>query len=419
MNTISKIFTALLCIAFGIFAGFFGRDFAHGDFSLQTQRYKIVKKNPASDIPPVTLFSTAFHQISTNYNGKIDNVKLKYAAMEGLLGSLGDPHTIFMEPQMAADFSKETKGSGNEYAGIGARLQLDPQGVKLISIFSSSPADEAGLKPSDIVIGVDGVAVAGWEVEKVMSKIRGVAGSTVKLKILRPSSGETLELPVKRAKVLAPTADGYMIEGTKTGYINVLAFAEVTTKQFDEVLDRLDKQGMNSLVIDLRNNPGGLLETATEMLSRFVSNKLVVKTKGRDGQDEEIMTYGGLKRDSSYPVTILVNSDSASAAEIFSGVMRDYRLATLVGEHTYGKASVQRLFWMPDGSTAKVTMAKYFLPSGKDIMRKVDEDGQYLSGGIKPDVEVKLNLGPKTILGDINHDNQLRAAVEIASGKKF
>jgi carboxyl-terminal processing protease len=182
-------------------------------------------------------------------------------------------------------------------------------------------------------------------------------------------------------------------------------------------LAKIEKHHLRGLVLNLRDDPGGLLETAIELLSRFVEDKVVVKMKGREGHEEVARTYTGSKHNFNYPIVVLINEDSASAAEIFSGVLHDYQLATLVGEHSYGKASVQNVRMLVDGSSAKITIARYFLPGGEDIGRKVDDDGQYISGGLQPDVKVDLDLDKNVTPGDLKTDTQLQKAVEIIRQK--
>lgn len=406
----------LACVGLGL--GFFGRDFVQGDFSLRSAGYLTSPTgvSPSQGVDPKATFEGAFKDISLNYYRPVKNFDLKHAAMGGLMSSLGDPHTIFMNPVITEDFLKDTQGS-RSYSGIGARLQADPAGVKLVTIFRDSPARKAGLEPSDIVVGVNGKSIAGMEVDNIVTHIKGPEGSTVSLKIMRPSAKRTFDVTVIRKQVNVPTADSMVLEGTDIGYLPVYGFASVTPEQFDQALNDLNQKGIKGLVIDLRGNPGGLLESAATMLSEFVENKLVVTTEGREEGTTKVYTKQGLMRNFPYPVVVLVNEESASASEIFAGVMHDYRLATLVGEHTYGKASVQRLFNLPDGASAKITIAKYSLPSGYDMRRRVDDDGQYISGGLKPDVEVKLNLGPNTAIGNPVRDNQLAKAIEVIRSK--
>jgi carboxyl-terminal processing protease len=173
------------------------------------------------------------------------------------------------------------------------------------------------------------------------------------------------------------------------------------------------------LIIDLRGNPGGLLESAREMLSRFVDTKLVVKMKFREGNEEVAKTYPGLVHGFNYPIVLLVNEESASAAEIFSGALRDYGLATLVGEHTYGKASVQNVFPLKDGSSAKITIAKYYLPSGQDIGRKLDSYGEFKTGGLEPDVVQDFDgLDQNAVYGDPVKDPQVAKSISVILSKQ-
>ncbi|MBL8086528.1 MAG: S41 family peptidase [Chthonomonas sp.] len=416
MNPVLKTVTVPLVIASGLFLGYMGRDFQKGDFTMSALTSALRKQEPTK-VDPAELFKGAYQDIETSYYRSLDPIELKYHAMEGAMASLGDPHTVFMNPKFTEDFLKETRGSAT-YAGIGARLSGDTQGAKLATVFKGSPASAGGLQPGDIIVAVGATKVAGMEIDKIVGLIKGPEGTRVKLTILRPSSGKTLQLEIRRERINIPTADGLILPGTRVAYVMVYGFAETTPKQFRSQIQDLDAQGIDGLIIDLRGNPGGLLDSAAEMLGIFTENKLVVRTVGRDYKEEPVYTPMNERMDLAYPVVVLVNEDSASASEIFAGVLRDYRLATLVGEHTYGKASVQRMFNLPDGAAAKVTIAKYFLPSGHDIMRKVDDEGGYISGGLKPDVEVKLNLGPNTMLGNPERDNQLQKALEVIASKR-
>jgi carboxyl-terminal processing protease len=236
---------------------------------------------------------------------------------------------------------------------------------------------------------------------------------------MRPSVSKPLQIVAKRATVVTPTVTGgKVLPGTNVGYFNISSFSEPTAQQFDQELAKVEKEHIGGLVIDLRDNPGGLLETAVDMLSRFVEDKVVVTMKMRDSKEEVARTYSGQRHPFNYPIAILINEDSASAAEIFSGVLQDYRLATLVGNHSYGKASVQNVTPLIGGSSAKITIARYFLPSGRDIGRKVDDEGQYISGGLNPDVKVDMDLDKQVIFGDVKTDTQLQKAVEVLQGKR-
>lgn len=362
----------------------------------------------------VQVFLHSYYRIKERYAGEIDATKLKYAAMEGMMASLGDPHTMFLPPKATEAFALETRAT---FAGVGARLSPDPAGARVAYVFEDGPARRAGLKVGDFVVGVDGKAVAGQDLNDIVEKIRGEPGTHVTLRIQRPGVANTLELRIRRERVTTPTVESKMLPDSRIGLISIASFSEPTGAQFESAITKLEAMGVQGIVIDLRDNPGGLLDTARDLLSHFLDDKVVVKMRGRDGREEIVPSYSGQPDLIRYPVVVLINQDSASAAEIFSGVLRDYRLATLVGEHTFGKAAVQNIFKMADGASAKITIARYLLPSGFDVSRKVDEDGQYVSGGIKPDVEVKLDYSRNPIPGDPQTDNQLQTAIEILKTK--
>lgn len=366
------------------------------------------------NLEPADQFQQIFRKISNDYVRPVESKKLKYAAMGGLMASLGDPHTVFLEPKEAQAFSLETRAN---FVGVGARLAPDPLGAKVVVVFEDGPAFKAGLKPGDTISAVDDQPCAGKEIDTIVSSIRGEEGTRVKITVIRPQVDKPLDLLCRRARIITPTVEGRMVEGEKIGYLSVAQFAEPTTEQFDKVLDKLAEQGMKGLVIDLRGNPGGLLEVAKDMLSRFVERKVVVKMKGRRGAEEVVSTDTGQTRFAGMPVAVLQNEESASASEIFAGVLQDYRRATIVGDHSYGKASVQNVIPLIDSASVKLTIARYFLPSGRDISRKVDEDMQYLSGGLQPDVKATLDPNAEIILGDPKTDTQLQKALEVIRNK--
>lgn len=359
------------------------------------------------------LFDTAFAKISSDYSKPVDATKLKYAAVEGMMASLGDPHTVFLEPKANEEFSMETRAN---FVGIGARLGTDPAGAKVEIVFDNSPASRSGLKPGDIITAVDGKSVGGMQTTDIVSRIRGKADTVVKLTVIRKGAAEPFVLSPRRATIVTPTAEGNMIPGTGVGRIFISQVSEPTAEQFDRELDKLEKQNLKGLVIDLRGNPGGLLEVTVDMLSRFQENKVVVRMKGRDGEKASYTNSMRLRK-FNYPIVCLVNEDTASAAEIFAGCLRDYGMATIVGEHTYGKASVQNITPLRDRSGAKITIARYYLPTTPDISRKMDEYGAYKSGGLKPDVPAEIDPDSDAVFGDIKTDTQLKKAVDVVLSK--
>ena len=360
------------------------------------------------------LFGEALADIERNYAKPVDVSELRYAGIGGMVASLGDPHTMFLEPQMAQEFALETMGN---FVGVGARLTSDPMGAKAVSVFEDGPAMRAGLKPGDVITGVDGKSVVGWPTDDIVKVIRGEEGTSVVLTVLRTKEAESLDLSMIRRPIVVPSVESKVLEGSGVGYIAVTSFSEPTIDQFSKALDKLTAASVKGLVIDLRGNPGGLLNTASEMLSHFLDGQTVVTMRMREGSEQVEKTPRGRVRPNLPPVAVLLDENSASASEIFAGVLREANLATLVGDHSYGKASVQNVLPLRDKSSLKITIAKYYLPSGADISRKVDADGQYISGGLKPDVEVKLNLDQAPVIGDPNSDNQLAEAVKVVLGQ--
>lgn len=368
---------------------------------------------------PIKAFGDSYTQILDGYYKNIDPTELKYSAMTGLVSSLGDPHTMFFDPQFAEVFSKETTGN-KDFVGVGARLMQHDLGAKIGFIFEEGPAFKAGLRENDIIVAVNGETMAGKRVDYLVSKIRGPEGTKVNISVLQRGSKTPQVFTCIRRRVMQPTVDGKVLEGTDIGYIAVYSFAQVTAGEFSRMLDRLNAETLRGLVIDLRSNGGGLLEAARDMLSNFVEEKRVVTMRRRDGTEETTDTRAGLKREITCPIVILTNEDTASASEIFAGTLRQYGKAVLLGTHSYGKASVQNVFPISrkEGSEVKITIAKYFLPDGADISRKQDEDGVYISGGLKPDFEVPMSLDPRLTPGDPELDNQLIRAIEYIKEKR-
>lgn len=362
----------------------------------------------------VQVFNRSYHRILDRYAGKTDPKELRYAAMEGMMAALGDPHTAFLPPEAAETFSIETRA---KFVGVGARLRPDPLGARVVVVFEEGPGFRTGLRVGDWILEVDGRKMAGQDLNDIVAKIRGEEGTYVRLGIMRTGEKNLREMRVRRESVITPTVQGRVLEGTNLGYIAVDSFSEPTGAQFESTLRKLQSEGIEGLIVDVRGNPGGLLDTAREILSMFVEDKVVVKMRLKGGKEEVVPSFAGNRQLVRMPTAVLIDENSASASEIFAGVLHDYRLATLIGETTFGKAAVQNVFKLKDRASAKITIAKYMLPSGADISRKVDEDGQYLSGGIKPDIEVSNDPNNPPVIGDPKTDEPLKAAIDLLRSK--
>jgi len=399
------------CLAFG----FAWRDLQRGEVPSVRALGTLVGVKQTPKTSPEQVFKQSYQRILASYVHPVKAQELKYAGMEGLMASLGDPHTMFFPPKAAQEFSEETRAN---FYGVGARLSQDALGAKAADVFDDGPAYAAGLRKNDIITAVDGKTVSGVPIDDIVAKIKGPEGTMVRLTIAREGTPTPINIAIRRARITTPTVDSKYFSDSDIGYMSVSQFAEPTTIQFVRELQKLESHPIKGLVIDLRGNPGGLLETAVDMLSLFVEDKIAVKMRFRDGHEEVAKTSSGSLHRFSYPIAILIDEDSASAAEIFSGVLNDYGKVTLVGTHSYGKASVQNVFPMIDNSSAKITIARYYLPYTDFIGRKVDEDGVFVSGGLQPKVHVDLDWSTvEPEMGNPARDNQLAKAIQVLQDK--
>jgi carboxyl-terminal processing protease len=426
MKTIGFLLGVLILFC----VGFAWRDVQNGKIPDPVAFEKLVGIKTVSKQSPEQEFKQTYNRIETSYYRSVKPLELKYAGISGMMASLGDPHTMFLTPLVAKRFQTDVKAN---YVGIGARLSPFPNtgkaiGAKAVVVFDTGPGYAAGLRRGDLIIGVNGKPISGLQIEDIVERIMGQEGTTVKLSVLKNGQGGKVVIPVRRSHVITPTVESQYLDKYRVGYILISSFSAPTAEQFDKELEKMERYALKGLVVDVRNNPGGYLETAVDLLSRFRANKVVVTMKMRDGSVNREYTTGGLEHKFNYPVVVLMDGESASAAEIFAGALRDYKMATLVGTHSYGKASVQEVYDFKDGSSGKITIARYFLPLGGDIGRKVDDDQTYVSGGLEPDVKVEVKdelplelRNPKKPvsedLADPVADTQLKRAIEVALSK--
>lgn len=340
------------------------------------------------------------------YDGKIDEEALVNGAIKGMTESLNDPYTVYMSQEDYKDFNTQTEGN---YVGIGIQIDVKDKKIVVVAPFEDSPAKEAGIMTGDIIEKVDGNQVSGNEVDKAISMIKGEKNTYVVLTIRRGNE-QPRDIKVKREVITLTTVKGEMLDD-KIAYIQITTFDEHTADQFDKETSKLKKQGMKSIILDLRQNPGGWLTQCNEVTSNFLQKgKLIVSTKDKNGNEEKFFSEGGDLI--GLPLVVLTDGGTASASEIFSGVVRDYKLGTLVGTTTFGKGVVQsvldkRQYGFGDGTALKVTTSKYYTPNGENIHHV----------GIKPDIEVKY---PEELLKkpyDRSTDPQFNKALEIIKEK--
>jgi len=317
--------------------------------------------------------------------------------LAGLLNSLDDGYSAYYNKENMDALMESTSGT---YCGVGILVsQSVITGViTVVRPFKDGPAYNAGMLKGDIIIKVDGISVEDTDLNEVVTHMKGEEGTSVTITVLRGE--EEIDLTMKRAKIEVPTVEYEMLEN-KIGYIQVTEFDDVTIDQFKKAIADLEDKGMVALVIDLRDNPGGLVNTAVKMVDRIVPTGLVVYTEDAAGNRKN--DYATTAQEMNIPIAVLVNGNSASASEIFCGALRDYEKAIIVGTQTYGKGIVQVVATLSDGTGVKFTTAEYFTPSGYAVHGK----------GITPDVVVDLDEELKT-LSEIpkDKDNQLKAAVE-------
>ena len=330
------------------------------------------------------------------YEDEIDAEELVEGIYAGYTASLGDPYTAYYDEEATREFMKSISG---EFGGIGATVskKADEDEILISEIYEESPAEQAGLKEGDVLLQADGHAVSGQDLETVVSWISGEPGTDVELRILR--DGEELDVTVTRDVIETKTVE-YEMKKEGIGYIRVEEFDKVTYDQFKAALDDLEGQGMNSLIIDLRGNPGGQLTTVTDMLKLFLPEGVIVSTKDKYGNTDEITCDGD--HEFKKPLAVLVDGHSASASEIFSAAIQDYGVGTIVGTQTYGKGVVQQTIDLGDGTCMKITISEYYTPSGRSIN----------GTGVTPDVEVKYEYDED----EPEKDNQLEKAIDIVNG---
>ncbi len=332
------------------------------------------------------------------YTGEIDMDAMYDAMLHAAVNSLGDPYSVYYSPE---EYSSLLESSSGVYSGIGATISQDmtTKAMTIVTPFTNSPAYNAGLCSGDQIVGVDGESVIGEDLSDVVSKIKGLEGTSVNITVLR--DGEEITFTVTRARIEVEFVSHKMLDD-KIGYILVSEFEETTAVQFSEAIADLEKQGMKGLVVDIRNNPGGLYNIVCDMLDRILpKGSLLVYTE--DKYNRKDYEYAETSDTLDIPIAVIVNGNSASASEIFSGALQDYGKAVIVGTQSFGKGIVQSVIPIYyDGSGVKLTSSRYFTPNGVCIH----------GTGITPDVVVELEEGLEKINIELrDHDNQIDAAV--------
>jgi carboxyl-terminal processing protease len=411
------------------------------NFFLGARTYSLSKETDAKDsaYPNLELFSTVLERVRRDY---VDGTNLTYEklvrdALHGMVGEL-DPHSEFMEPKNFKDLQDDTQGA---FGGVGVVVSPRDGFLTVVAPSDESPAFKAGIKTGDRIVKVNGKSAEKMTVPDAVGVLRGEPGTEVTLTVERPSTKETLDFKLTRAQIkvdMVKDLEGkkdFRLGEDKIGYIRLVQFGEKTGAELDTAIKRLKAQGMKALVLDLRWNPGGLLDQAVEVCQKFLpKGQLVVTTKGRNPSQNMIRRAAGRgdllvdKDDKPLPMVVLVNLGSASASEIVAGCLQDTKRALVVGEQTFGKGSVQSVIPLPDGSALRLTTAKYYTPSEKVIHER----------GVSPDIvapmteEENLNVLNQRVPGGLDslepadrerlkatRDPQLERAVDLLKGITF
>jgi carboxyl-terminal processing protease len=338
--------------------------------------------------------------VNEYYVDKIDQNKFIEGALKGMVGNAGDRYTYYMTKKEYDDLMTQTTGS---YAGLGIYLDEKDGRIQVVAPIEDSPAEKAGIKSGDLILKVNDHEFLYSDIDKAMSMMKGKEGMKVKLTIYREGTGN-IDLNITTAKITFKTVKSEMLE-SNIGYIRITTFDENTSASFNKALGNLKSQNMKGLIIDLRDNPGGLLDTSTQIADKLVGEGTVVYTINNQGQKEE------WKSDAdkiNVPLVLLVNGGSASASEIVSGAVRDFKAGTIIGTKTFGKGLVQTIIGLKDGSGVKITIAKYYTPSGECIQGK----------GITPDIVLDLPEADKNRELKHSEDIQLQKAIEVIKSKQ-
>lgn len=323
-------------------------------------------------------FWTAWNLLHSKYvdKNKLNTQDLVYGAIDGMVRAIGDPYTVFLKPKESEEFNQQVSGS---FSGIGIEIGLRNNVLTVIAPIKNTPAARAGLLAGDKILKINDKSTEGMKIDEAVSLIRGPKGTTVRLTYTREKMENPREITIRRDIIKVPAVDWKMLNDN-TAYINISTFNANLDSEFKKIANEITASKANRIILDLRNDPGGLLDSAINIAGYFLdSNKIVTIERFGDETENQFQTApnGKLK---SYPLVMLINKGSASASEILAGALKDNRGVILVGETSFGKGSVQEMAELPQKASLKITIAKWFTPSGKSI----DENG------IKPDIEVKM-----------------------------
>lgn len=385
-----------------IFLSFiFGWAFGHLDAQSQKSGSSttVINKDSSKSVD-FGIFWQIWDKVNSDFDGKIDYQSMVYGAVNGMVNALGDPYTLFMTPDQTKSFNAEFEG---KVSGIGAEVGAKDNRVMIVAPIKDSPAQKAGLKAQDIILSINGEDTNGMGLSTAITKIRGTAGTKVKLTIQRGT--QKLDFEITRENIDNKSVT-WEIKENNVGYIRMIRFDSDTTDLTKQATAELEGKGVKAIILDLRDNPGGFLDSAVAVSSEFIKTGTIVTEKptSKTGTEQKYTASGkGKLTDANIPMVVLVNGGSASASEIVAGAIQDSGRGILIGEKTFGKGSVQAIDTFLGGASLRVTIAHWFTPNGKNISKE----------GIAPNTEVKLTEADATA----NLDPQLAKAIEYLKSK--
>ncbi|MGM0876479.1 MAG: S41 family peptidase [Bacillota bacterium] len=368
----------------------------------------------ASEIEGFDKFKQALELISTRYVEEVDEEELLEGAIQGMLSALDDPYSVYMDKETAQQFSQSLDSS---FEGIGAEVGMKSDKVIIVAPFKGSPAEKAGLQPNDQIVSIDGENVEGLDLHETVLKIRGKKGTKVAIGVVRPNSKEKITFDVVRDEIPLETIFGSTKEykGKNVGYIQITSFSENTAEDFQNTLSKLEKENIEGLVLDVRGNPGGYLQSVEEILKQFVTkDQPYIQIEERNGDKKRY--FSTLSKKKEYPVSVLIDKGSASASEILAGALKEASGYDIVGVTSFGKGTVQQAVPMGDGSNIKLTLYKWLTPEGNWIHKK----------GVVPTINVEqpalFHVSPiqleESLVPDMNND-QVKTAQLVLKGLGF
>ena len=363
----------------------------------QTDSSKLLTKSVENKIE---YLANAIDQL---YFEDVDDEDLVQGLYKGLLKGVGDTYTAYYTPE---EYTELMISATSSLSGIGVVMQQDPDTmqVSVNYVYEGSPAEKAGILTGDLIIEADDAAATSMELSEFASHVRGDEGTIVHLKLYRVGTGY-IDAEVERAVIDVPTLKSEMLEDG-IGYIMIAEFGDKTAEEFTDAVNELETQGMTSMIVDLRNNPGGMVDSVTKILDQILPEGVTVWTEDKNGNKKEYTSDAACL---DYPMAVLINGSSASSSEIFAGAIRDYEYGTLIGTKTFGKGIVQSIRKLKDGSAIKLTTAKYFTPNGENIHGE----------GIEPDIKLEYEyLDPDATVYDKMNDNQIVKAIEVLKKEK-